>query len=102
SPNRRKVHTGHACISQRYAIQLAMIVGFRHKGLEAFYRKGTTRGIQVVHARKLELILALLHAAKEPADLNQPALRLHPLRGNLSGHWSVWVNGNWRVTFRFI
>lgn len=79
-----------------------MIVSFRHKGLEAFYRSGTTRGIQAAHTRKLELILALLNAAKEPKDLNQPALRLHPLRGNLKGHWSVWVNGNWRITFRFI
>lgn len=27
---------------------------------------------------------------------------LHPLKGNLKGHWSIWVNGNWRVTFRFV
>jgi len=19
----------------------------------------------------------------------------------LKGHWSIWVNGNWRITFRF-
>lgn len=23
-------------------------------------------------------------------------------KGDLAGHWSIWVNGNWRVTFRFI
>lgn len=74
-----------------------MIVSFRHKGLEAFYRTGTTKGIQAAHARKLGMILAMLDVAKEPQDLNQPGLRLHPLKG----HWSVWVNGNWRVTFRF-
>lgn len=79
-----------------------MIVSFRHKGLEAFYRIGTTRGIQAAHARKLQLILALLNTAQEPRDLGQPALRLHPLRGNMQGYWSIWVNGNWRVTFRFI
>ncbi|MFT3777082.1 MAG: type II toxin-antitoxin system RelE/ParE family toxin [Ottowia sp.] len=79
-----------------------MIVGFRHKGLEAFYRTGTTKGIQAVHARKLGMILAMLEAATEPRQLSVPALRLHALKGDLKGHWSVWVNGNWRVTFAFV
>ena len=78
-----------------------MIIGFRHKGLEAFYHAGSRRGIQAAHAKKLGMILAMLDVAKEPQDLNQPALRLHPLKGDLKGHWSVWVNGNRRVTFRF-
>ncbi|SDH20123.1 type II toxin-antitoxin system RelE/ParE family toxin [Pelagibacterium luteolum] len=78
-----------------------MIVSFRHKGLRAFYETGTTQGIQAAHARKLGMILALLDAAADPQDLDLPALRLHPLKGDLKGHWLVWVNGNWRVTFRF-
>ena len=78
-----------------------MIVGFRHKGLEAFYRTASLKGIQAAHAKKLRMILAMLDVAKGPGDLNQPGLRLHPLMGNLKGRWSVWVNGNWRVTFRF-
>jgi proteic killer suppression protein len=78
-----------------------MIIGFRHKGLEAFYRNGSRRGIQAAHAKKLGMILAMLDVAKEPQDLNQPALRLHPLKGDLKSHWSIWVNCNWRVTFRF-
>jgi len=79
-----------------------MIIGFRHKGLEAFYHTGTTKGIQVVHARKLELILALLDTARAPQGMDVPAFRLHRLKGDLKGHWSVWVSGNWRVTFRFV
>ena len=79
-----------------------MIIGFRHKGLHAFYRTGSTRGVQAAHAKKLGIILAMLDVAKEPQDLNQPALRLHALKGDLKGHWSIWVNGNWRVTFRFV
>lgn len=79
-----------------------MITGFRHKGLEAFYTTGTTRGIQAAHAAKLRRILALLAVADAPADLNIPSFKLHPLKGELNGHWSIWVNGNWRVTFRFI
>ena len=78
-----------------------MIVSFRHKGLEAFYKSGTTRGIQVAHARKLARI-RLLDVATIPAELNLPGFGLHSLKGNLQGYWSVWVNGNWRVTFRFI
>ena len=30
-----------------------------------------------------------------------PGYRLHPLSGDLKGFWSVTVNGNWRVIFRF-
>lgn len=78
-----------------------MIIGFRHKGLERFYRTGSTRGIQAAHAAKLGRILGLLDVAAGPEDLNLPSFKLHPLRGERKGHWSIGVNGNWRVTFRF-
>ena len=78
-----------------------MIVGFRHKGLELFYRTGSTRGVQAAHTAKLSIILTALDGATKPDDLGLPAFRLHPLKGKLKGLWSVWVNGNWRVTFRF-
>lgn len=54
------------------------------------------------HVNKLRRILAVLDAANSPAELNQPGYRLHPLKGKLKGHWSMWVNGNWRVTFRVV
>ncbi len=79
-----------------------MIISFRHKGIESLYRSGSARGIQAAHAAKLTLILTALDAAETPEHLRLPAFRLHPLKGKLKGHWSVWVNGNWRVTFRFI
>jgi len=78
-----------------------MIIGFRHKGVETFYRTGSKRGIQAAHAAKLARILAALDAASTADELNLPSLKLHPLKGGLKGDWSVWVNGNWRVTFRF-
>lgn len=78
-----------------------MIIGFRHKGLEGFCQTGSTRGIQAAHAAKLTLILTALEAAETPEHLRLPAFKLHPLKGKLKGHWSIWVNGNWRVTFRF-
>ena len=79
-----------------------MIISFRHKGIESLYRSGSARGIQAAHAAKLTLILTALDAAETPEHLRLPAFRLHPLKGKLKGHWSIWVNGNWRVTFRFI
>lgn len=79
-----------------------MIVSFKHKGLEAFYRSGTTKGIQAAHAAKLGRVLGLLDVAAGPEDLNLPGFKLHPLKGTLKSHWSIWVNGNWRVTFRFL
>ena len=33
--------------------------------------------------------------------MDQPGFRLHPLRGEYQGHWSVAVSGNWRIVFRF-
>ena len=78
-----------------------MIKSFRHKGLEKFYTSGSTAGIQTKHAPKLRRILGLLDAARKPDDVNLPGFRLHPLAGRLKGFYSVWVNGNWRVIFRF-
>lgn len=78
-----------------------MIKSFEHKGLQAFFETGNKAGIQPHHAPKLARLLALLHAAKVPEDMNVPGWRLHPLVGSLAGHYSVFVNGNWRLTFRF-
>ena len=78
-----------------------MIKSFEHKGLQAFFEPGNKAGIQPHHAPKLARLLARLHAAKVPEDMNVPGWRLHPLVGSLAGHYSVFVNGNWRLTFRF-
>lgn len=78
-----------------------MIRSFQHTGLERFFRTGSMAGIQPAHARKLSHQLTVLQNAPTPAAMNLPGWALHPLRGNLTGHWSVKVNGNWRMTFRF-
>ena len=77
-----------------------MIKSFSHKGLEVFFRTGSTKGIQSKHADRLGRMLDRLDAAAEVRDMNAPGYDLHPLKGNLSGHWSVKVSGNWRMTFR--
>jgi proteic killer suppression protein len=78
-----------------------VIKSFRHKGLEAFFRRGTKSGIQPHHAAKLRVQLTALNAAAKPDDLSAPGWRLHPLTGSFKGFYSITVNGNWRVIFRF-
>jgi len=58
-------------------------------------------GIQAAHAKKLRRQLAALNEAPGPQAMNIPGWRLHRLKGTLAGHWSVWVDGNWRLTFTF-
>lgn len=78
-----------------------MIKSFLHKGLEKFYRTGSTRGIQHKHVARIRLILTNLDQANQATDMDLPGLHLHQLRGDRANIWSVRVNGNWRITFRF-
>ena len=78
-----------------------MIRSFRHKGLEQFFVTGSKRGILPEHAEKIARILDRLDASISPVDMNLPGYRLHELKGQDVGTWSVTVNANWRITFRF-
>ena len=78
-----------------------MIKQFRHKGLQRFFETGSNAGIQASHAPKLRRQMARLDVASSPQDMNLPGWKLHPLSGGLAGRWSVWVSGNWRLTFAF-
>jgi proteic killer suppression protein len=78
-----------------------MIKSFRHSGIEKFFTTGSKAGIQPSHTAKLSVQLFQLSRAKTATDMNAPGWKLHPLHGDLKGHWSVKVNGNWRLTFTF-
>ena len=65
-----------------------MILTFRHKGLEQFYKTGSKAGIQAAHSAKIRRILARLDSSSTPNDMNIAGWNLHPL------------SGNWRITFR--
>jgi proteic killer suppression protein len=79
-----------------------MIKSFRHKGLEALFRTGQTKAVQAAHVRKLKAQLSMLDQAKSVEAMNLPGWRLHALKGHKPPRWSVWVNGNWRLTFEFL
>ena len=78
-----------------------MIISFKHKGLKKFYESGSTAGIQNAHKTKLRMILIALDSTQEIDDMDIPGFKLHLLKGRLKDLWSVTVNGNWRVTFKF-
>jgi proteic killer suppression protein len=78
-----------------------MILSFRLKGLERFFRKSDYRGIPAQHAARIERLLDRLDAALKPDDMNLPGYRFHPLKGDRRGAYAVSVSGNWRLTFRF-
>lgn len=77
------------------------IRSFRHKGLKRLYEIGDRRSIRADLVAKLEDII---HAIEQARHVEQVALfpgwRLHPLKGARRGEWSVWVTGNFRLTFR--
>lgn len=78
-----------------------MIVSFRHKGLKRLYEKGDRRRISADYAGKVERVLGRLDEATEPENMDLPGYRLHPLKGDLAGFWSVSISGHWRIIFRF-
>jgi proteic killer suppression protein len=45
--------------------------------------------------------LAALDTGQSIQDIDIPGFRLHPLKGRDRGRWSIWVSGNWRLTFEF-
>ena len=79
-----------------------MILTFRHKGLEAFFKAGRMTGIQPIHAKRLRELLTALNVASGPQDLSRPSWRLHGLSGDRAGFHAVTVQANWRLTFRFV
>ena len=79
-----------------------MIKTFRHKGLKKFFETGSQAGIQSGHAKRLRVQLAALDTAVSVDDMRIPGFRLHALKGSEKGRWSIWVNGNWRITFEFV
>ncbi len=65
------------------------------------FETGNASGVQASHAKRLRMLLAALDTAQRIEDMDIPGLRLHPLKGEMRGRWSITVNGNWRVTFEF-
>jgi proteic killer suppression protein len=78
-----------------------MIRSFKHRGLKRLYQRGDASGIRPDLLETVDRILTLLDSATVPRSLDLPRYRLHPMKGDLRGFWSVTVRANWRIIFRF-
>ncbi len=78
------------------------LVRFRHKGLRQLYRDDNAKGLSASLVDKLRKLLFALETAQNLEQVGRfPGWKLHPLKGELKGYWSLTVTGNWRVIFRY-
>ncbi len=84
------------------ALRCTLVIrSFKHRGLKRLYERDDRSGIRPDLLGTVEDILARLDDAATPQAMNLPGYRLHPLKGDLKGFWSVTVRANWRIVFRF-
>ena len=91
--------TADACGVWRGALQFGMRI--RHKGLRALHVRDNTTRVPSSLVPRLKRILFRLQEATHPRSADAPGFRLHPLKGDRAGQWSVRVSRYWRVVFRF-
>lgn len=78
------------------------LVRFRHKGLKQLYDDGNAKGVPHAMSDKLRKLLFALETAETMDQLRKfPGWRLHSLKGDREGFWSLTVSGNWRLIFRY-
>ena len=78
------------------------IRSIQHRGLRRLYKTGSGRDLPSSMVEKLSDILLAIEEAAHPDEVGLfPGWRLHPLKGELKGFWSVSMSGNWRIIFRF-
>lgn len=78
-----------------------MIRSFKHRGLKRLFERGAESQVRPDFLETVENILFVLNTAPTVHALDIPRYRLHALRGDLRGFWSVTVRANWRIIFRF-
>ena len=78
------------------------IQNFNHKGLRQLYEDDNAKGVQAPMADKLKKMLFAMETARGLEEVGLfPGWRLHPLKGDLEGFFSLTVTGNWRLIFRY-
>jgi len=75
---------------------------FRHKGLRQLYEDDNPRGVHAALVDKLRKLLLALETAHTIDQVSRfPGWKLHPLKGDMKGFWSLTVTGNWRLIFHY-
>jgi proteic killer suppression protein len=78
-----------------------MVRSFRHKGLQKLFQHDDASKLPPDMVARIRVILPTLNAAQENEAMNITTFRLHPLKAELKGFFSVTVRANWRIIFRF-
>lgn len=80
-----------------------MIKSFKHKGLRLLWEEGKTSKLPAALVARIERMLEIIDSASQvPEDFGAfPNWNIHKLSGDLKDYWSVKVNKNYRIIFRF-
>lgn len=82
---------------------LCMIKSFKNKHLKLLWQEGVGAKLPSDQIARIKEILDVIDSAeKAPHDfLMFKNWKIHPLKGNRKGIWSLTVKDNWRIVFRF-
>jgi proteic killer suppression protein len=79
-----------------------MIRSFGDAETERFYATGRSRRLPSEIRLRAAMRLTQLNAATQLSDLRSPrSNRLEALTGDRKGQWSIRINDQWRICFRF-
>ena len=77
-----------------------IIHSVQHRGLLRLIEDDDTRELRTDLVKRLRNILAMLISASDMNGVSgPPGWRIHQLKGDRAGTWSISVSGNWRITF---
>ncbi|WP_439632683.1 type II toxin-antitoxin system RelE/ParE family toxin [Glycocaulis sp.] len=79
-----------------------MIKSFADKITETVFLGSCPKGFPAELFGRTRRALERIHAASDVSDLRvPPSFRLHQLKGDQAGRWSISVNDQFRITFAF-
>lgn len=80
-----------------------MIRSFRHKGLKLLWEQENASKLPSDQVSRIERMLTIIDSAQQvPEDFEAfQNWNIHKLSGNLKDFWSIKVNKNYRIIFRF-
>lgn len=79
-----------------------MIRSFADRNTEAVFLGTCPKGFPAELFGRTRRALGRIHAATDVTDLRvPPSFRLHPLKADQAGRWSISVNDQFRITFAF-
>ena len=92
----------HADFDKRKQIVYIVIRSFTSAETERFFATGRSRRLPPAILARAAMRLTQLEAATKIDDLRfPPSNRLEALGGDRKGQWSVRINDQWRICFRF-